>query len=998
MERDWNLLFGILAVRLKKIAPSQLVKAAAAWIEDPAQDVPERLSETEALTQADREAVERLVQAAVDANGGDLAATLALFGGEEQIYECYRGTVVLSESRGVRSAIPPEAAGFSDMDSVPAVQESPGRYTHVTEYARGGMGRVLLVEDKHLGREVAWKELLPLQGSEVDREEPHAVRMSMSLVSRFLQEARITGQLEHPSIVPVYELGRRTDGSLYYTMKLVRGETLQKRIRECTSLAERLNLLPHFMDLCQALAYAHSRGVIHRDIKPANVMVGEFGETVVLDWGLATAKADRRGPSTEDVPAFTNSAGHDDSWRTQYGSALGTPCYMPPEQAKGQLDQIDERSDVYSLGAVLYELLAGRPPFDELKSEHILDRVITSDPTPVCTLQPNAPPELVAICERAMQKDPTKRYVSAKALADEVSRFQSGALVRAYEYGLWSYLRKFVVRHKALMAVSTLALATIAGMSTYYALHIVTTNRELRAANEVAITSLLQSIADAERQFQEGNYQDYDGDGVGDYGTLMQLSMADRSGILSRYVDAFEDGSHLGYALHLEVTPGTATEAPAFTCLAAPAVAGRAGTDSFIVDETGSVRTASGSERLRLQATNLQSVKLLHYLGPPVSVELNRVAVDFHHEQPEYDVEPVYLGFEAFAGNVANTLERDPSPDLITYWPGAKIRPLVDGGLLLPIEDVWEKAGLTNRVSADIRNVSSQDGRAYLLPFVRNFFVFYYNKALFDSHGLEPPATWDAFLDTCRVLAADGVTPVALAARDKFPYYFWFDYLLLRTAGRAYRDALAAGSARYTDPEVDRVFEILSQLFASGYVSAQAAEAREWDAFQLLLSGQAAMTLTGTWIGPFLESNGWEAGEHFGLFPFPTLDAQGSADVVGNLDAVALSARAARPSVARAFLEHLARQDAQLRLSKAAGGLPLENQPEDAALSELQRAVEACVSPAPAWALAYDLSVTQPEALQAFANRVGRFTRAPENYRQLLQDMQSEIDDAAAGG
>ena len=174
------------------------------------------------------------------------------------------------------------------------VEEAEGRYTLREERARGGMGRVLLVRDEFLGRDVALKELLPelvkVGGDTSIIPNSSRSPMTLRLLARFLQEARITGQLEHPSIVPVYELGRRQDGSLYYTMKLVRGQSLAHAIREARSLRQRLKLLPHFIDLCQAIAYAHSRGVIHRDLKPDNVMVGEFGETVVIDWGLAKAR------------------------------------------------------------------------------------------------------------------------------------------------------------------------------------------------------------------------------------------------------------------------------------------------------------------------------------------------------------------------------------------------------------------------------------------------------------------------------------------------------------------------------------------------------------------------------------------------------------------------------------------------------------------------------------------------------------------------------------
>ena len=225
------------------------------------------------------------------------------------------------------------------------------------------MGRVLLAHDEHLGRDIALKELLPHPVSGSPGQGASPVRLAVPHVARFLQEARITGQLEHPAIVPVYELGYRRDGTLYYTMKLVRGKTLSQAIREAGSFQERMKLLSHFLDLCNAIAYAHSRGVIHRDLKPGNVMVGEFGETVVIDWGLAKAKdkEDIHAKEIADAVTAIRLGEESEAVKTVYGDAMGTPAYMSPEQAKGELDKVDERSDVYSLGAVFtnYHRLLG---------------------------------------------------------------------------------------------------------------------------------------------------------------------------------------------------------------------------------------------------------------------------------------------------------------------------------------------------------------------------------------------------------------------------------------------------------------------------------------------------------------------------------------------------------------------------------------------------------------------------------------------------------------
>ena len=214
-------------------------------------------------------------------------------------------------------------------------------------------------------RNVARKELLNLERAK-------QTRGGASIYQRFLREARITAGLEHPGIVPVYELGEREDGTIYYTMKEVQGRTLKDALAECATLTERMQLLGHFLDFCQAIGYAHSQGIIHRDIKPDNVMIDRYGETIVLDWGLAKAIQEKELP-LEERPE--NSIG-----KTRVGFVMGTPHYMSPEQAFGSNDRVDSRSDVWSLGIVLYEILSGKTPFDGKTSQEIIAQVQNNTP------------------------------------------------------------------------------------------------------------------------------------------------------------------------------------------------------------------------------------------------------------------------------------------------------------------------------------------------------------------------------------------------------------------------------------------------------------------------------------------------------------------------------------------------------------------------------------------------------------------------------------------
>jgi WD40 repeat protein/serine/threonine protein kinase len=343
----------------------------------------------------------------------------------------------------------PEAAPPS-AESKPELPETSERYTILGEHARGGQARVLLAYDEKLGREVALKELLP---SSKGSAEPG----SRDPVMRFVREAELTGKLVHPGVVPVFDVGRRPDGSFFYTMQLIRGRTLGKVLRERRSLRERLDLLSHFLSVCHVVAYAHSRGVLHRDIKPLNIMVGDFGETVLLDWGLAK----RREADSEEASLPSRPESEPDA--TRDGTMVGTPGYMSPEQASGSLSEIDERSDIYGLGAVLFEILAGKPPpegHDFPKGEPGSGAVPR-----VRALCPEAPPELASVAEKALAWDKRDRYQRASDLARDVNAFMTGARVAAHEYTSRDLVRRFAARHRILLgALAAVFIVTLSAL------------------------------------------------------------------------------------------------------------------------------------------------------------------------------------------------------------------------------------------------------------------------------------------------------------------------------------------------------------------------------------------------------------------------------------------------------------------------------------------------------------------------------------------------------
>lgn len=336
-----------------------------------------------------------------------------------------------------------------------------GRFEIIRKLGQGGLGRVWLARDVNLNRHVALKEI------------SHASGITETVVERFKHEAKITGRLDHPSIVPIYQLGEDlSTGRVFYAMRFLGRSTLQDSINEYHERREDgnddpmllRNLLTAFVNVCHAIGHAHSRKVIHRDLKPENVVIDNFGQVIVIDWGLAKVIDDASVESLMDSAAIGNAS------RTSEGQVLGTPLYMAPEQAAGRLDELDHRTDIYGLGAILFAIVTGFAPHEKTQKESAdsgvgvrgMISVIASGVAPSAQeANSDADPALDAICRKAMARRRYARYQEATDLAEDVQRWIAGEPVSAYRESSWQRANRWISQHQRL-SQSLLAAVMIA--------------------------------------------------------------------------------------------------------------------------------------------------------------------------------------------------------------------------------------------------------------------------------------------------------------------------------------------------------------------------------------------------------------------------------------------------------------------------------------------------------------------------------------------------------
>ena len=501
MDTDLNLLFGVMAMQLEFIDSKQFADACGLWSVDKSRSIAEILCDQKWLNDAERKTVEDLIQRKLKKHGGDPRETL---GAEADTRaRDFLRDVEDEEIDRTLSFLPPSMAHIRVNEVVDTLDYEPdtrSRYTLTRIHGEGGVGRVWRAHDNRLNRQVALKEIRPER------------KVSKSCWRRFIKEAQVTGQLEHPNIVPVYEMtsGEKETDETFYTMRFVDGRTLGAEISEYQrqrrdGKANRLHLhrlLLAFCGVCNALAYAHSRGVIHRDLKPANVMLGPFGEVVVLDWGLAKMvdQPEPEDASLDDPPPVSVTEDVK-SPQTVDGNVLGTLSYMAPEQAAGRIDLIDRRTDVYGLGAILFALLTGRHPHASKheNTDQIRQRIIHEPSPSAREMEPSVPKALSSICSKAMEKERLNRYASAQDLADEVQRWLGDEPVHNYRESLSERLGRLMRRHRTLTQAVAASLIAIALVMSIAFLIVRDARRDEEIANQDALRRFKEARATVDR-------------------------------------------------------------------------------------------------------------------------------------------------------------------------------------------------------------------------------------------------------------------------------------------------------------------------------------------------------------------------------------------------------------------------------------------------------------------------------------------------------------------
>jgi len=456
----------MLAFQNHLITRQQLIDAFTSWTGSPSQAFCEILVNQGSLRPDERERLEQLVQA-YQMNNDEKAESIALFSSYSSLCDELSQIASQPNSKVMGVDFFSKTAGFEGSFSTTNGEPKLGgmdRFRIVKELARGGLGVVFVAEDKQLRREVALKQI------RADRADVGAFRQ------KFNFEAEVTGQLEHPGIVPIYALGSDNRGRPFYAMRFIQGESLKEGIKTYHENSAKLSkhfdspelrqLLRRFIDICNAIDYAHDQGILHRDLKPGNIMLGRHGETLVVDWGLAKAFRDTGNSpnanlSNSEDPGLSSGKGSGEA--TRDGGFVGTATYAPPEQLRGEHSKLCPASDVYSLGGIMYEILTGRPPIEQSSSiAEVLQQIETRQRIGIRSIRPGTPPRLAFVCDKALRSELSDRFSKVSELRDAVQCWLDDQAVPGMPESIVEKGARWIRNHKTLTTSGLVSLVSAA--------------------------------------------------------------------------------------------------------------------------------------------------------------------------------------------------------------------------------------------------------------------------------------------------------------------------------------------------------------------------------------------------------------------------------------------------------------------------------------------------------------------------------------------------------
>lgn len=382
-----------------------------------------------------------------------------------------------------------------------------------------------------------------------------------------------------------------------------------------------------------------------------------------------------------------------------------------------------------------------------------------------------------------------------------------------------------------------------------------------------------------------------------------------------------------------------------------------------------------------------------HYFSGSLSGGINQMVQKMNEQSDQYRITAVPLDHEAFKVRITEAINSIDAADLYSYWAGAKTQSLSES--LEPLNDVWDAQKLDDKFPQSImESAVTYDGNKLLLPITQHYVGIVINQKIFDENGLTVPKDWAAYLKTCETLKSKGITPIALGSKSKWPAQFWFDYILLRTSGYDYRQALMAGKASYTDKEVIKSFELWKVLMDRGYINKDA-NALEWDtgAAEMVYSGKAAMTLMGTWVIGYYEDSAhqWKLGKDYNIIDFPTMDSSVPCCALGPIDGIVIPKDSINKEQAKSLIVNFASVENQKAMSLDSGAFAPSLEVEDAFYSPERAALLNRIRQMEHWAFNYDLA-TPPERAEIGLDAFQDFIQYPKEYKSILKGVQSKME------